>query len=137
MSDKLYESVVSLLPCHFFCVVLRLKAFSVLFFHVTLYTQGLQIPTQEDNLVQVFVFNRQDCTVKTGCARKLGQSPICHAPRSSAHQGYFRQFLTRLVKNLTLQKDAQNPPGCLLKAIIGQFHFTELSYSKVHSKDME
>ena len=27
---------------------------------------------------------------------------ICHYPRSSAHWGYFRQFLTRLVQNLTI-----------------------------------
>ena len=29
--------------------------------------------------------------LKTGSARKLGQSSICHYPRSSAHWGYFRQ----------------------------------------------
>ena len=52
-----------------------------------------------------FVFNWRDCTVKTGSARKLGQSPICHYPRSSAHWGYFRQFLTRLVQNLTLRNN--------------------------------
>ena len=55
--------------------------------------------------VWFFVFDWRDCTVKTGSARKLGQSPICHHPRSSAHWGYFRQFLTRLVQNLTPRND--------------------------------
>ena len=52
-----------------------------------------------------FVFNWRDCTVKTGSMRKLGQSPIYHYPRSSAHLGYLRQFLTKLVQNLTLCND--------------------------------
>ena len=58
-----------------------------------------------------FVFNWRDCTVKTGSARKLGQSPICHYPRSSAHWGYFRQSLTRLVQNLTLRNDCNLIPS--------------------------
>lgn len=57
-----------------------------------------------------FVFNWRDCTVKTGSAMNLGQSPICHSPRSSAHWGYFRQFLTRLVQNLTLRNDCNLIP---------------------------
>ena len=56
---------------------------------------------------KVCLFVTDVTTVKTGSARKLGQSPIWHYPRSSAYWGYFRQFLTRLVQNLTLRNDCQ------------------------------
>ena len=58
-----------------------------------------------------FVCNWRNCTVKTDSARKLGQSPMCHYPRSSAHWGYFRQSLTRLVQNLTLRNDCNLIPS--------------------------
>ena len=55
-----------------------------------------------------FVFNWRHCTVKT---RKLGQSPIRHYLRSSAHWRYFRQFLTRLVHKKTLHNDCNLIPS--------------------------
>ena len=48
---------------------------------------------------------------KTGFLSKLGQSPICHYLSSIANLGYFRQFLTRLVQNLTLRHDCNLIPS--------------------------
>ena len=59
----------------------------------------------------VFVLNWRDCTFMTGSTRKLVQSPICHSPRSTANWGYFRQFLTRLVQNLTLSNNCNLIPS--------------------------
>ena len=58
-----------------------------------------------------FVFNWRDCTVKTSSARKLGQLPICHIPSAIATWEYFRQFLTRLVQNLTLRNNCNLIPS--------------------------
>ena len=73
--------------------------------------KGWKMKIGSDLILVLFCFNRHDCTVKTGSAKKLGQSPICHYPRSSAHWGYFGQSLTRLVQNLTLCNDCNLIPS--------------------------
>ena len=59
--------------------------------------QAVQIKINLLSLLAVFfcfafIFNWHECTVKMWTTRKLGQLPICHYPRSSAHWGYFKQF---------------------------------------------
>ena len=62
------------------------------------------------------------------------------APNKFYCSGSIREFLSKLVQNLTLRNDCNlntGPSICPLKAIVGQgFHFTDFSYLKVHSKEV-